>query len=173
MWWRRGGGVARAWLRAWGREQCRDTRRGWLWAATGGSLLLGCAQAAHHTPAACLREGGVFLDPEDAQLTETCPLEMNEAAALTHTSLLRQASGVAVDAGVQLIHRTLRATLDFSQLHRKQLQEVLDMLEYCTTMLRHTEEHDRIWQLLVEARARQQSLKQQLQASAAAILTLT
>ena len=45
-------------------------------------------------------------------------LQMNEVAALTHTALLKQASGVAVDAATQLLHRTLLATMDFSQQHR-------------------------------------------------------
>lgn len=125
-------------------------------------MLLLCAQAARHTPARCLREGGLFLDPEDDQLTEARPLEMNEVSALTHTSLLKQASGAAVDSAMQLLHRTVRATLDFAQQHRKQLQEVIDLLEYCTAMLRHPEEHDRLWSLLVAARVQADSLKQQL-----------
>lgn len=44
--------------------------------------------------------------------------QMNEVAALTHASLLKQASGVAVDGALQLLHRTLRATLDFSSQYR-------------------------------------------------------
>lgn len=146
-----------------GPEECRAWRKNKLWAVAGGSLFLVCAQAAaRHTPASCLREGGLFLDPDDDQLTEAQPIEMNEVASLTHTSLLKQASGVAVDSAMQLLHRTLRATLDFSQQHRKQLQEVIDLLEYCTAMLRRPEEHDRLWELLVAARTQTDSLKQQL-----------
>uniref|UniRef100_A0A0P4VWY5 Direct IAP-binding protein with low pI n=1 Tax=Scylla olivacea TaxID=85551 RepID=A0A0P4VWY5_SCYOL len=160
----RGGRVfSRVWVKqkAW-EEECRIRGRAGLWRAAGGSLFLLCAQAARHTPARCLREGGLFLDPEDDQLTEARPLEMNEVSALTHTSLLKQASGAAVDSALQLLHRTVRATLDFAQQHRKQLQEVIDLLEYCTAMLRHPEEHDRLWELLVAARVQADSLKQQL-----------
>ena len=39
---------------------------------------------------------------------------------------------------------------------------MIDLLEYCTAMLRHPEEHDRLWELLVAARVQADSLKQQL-----------
>lgn len=47
--------------------------------------------------------------------------------------------------------------------HRRQLHEVIELLEYCTTTLRHPEQHDRLWEQLVAARARTDSLRQQLQ----------
>lgn len=50
---------------------------------------------------------------------------------------------------------------------RKQLQEVIDLLEYCTAMLRRPEEHDRLWELLVAARTQTDSLKQQLKVGVA------
>lgn len=142
------------------REEGRGSRR--LWAAAGGSLVAVGAHAARHAPAKCLPSGGLFMDLEDDRLLEATPMEMNELAALTHTSLLKQASCVAVDAAIQLLHRTLRATQDFSQQHRKQLQEVIELLEYCTATLRYPEEHDRLWDLLVVARARADALKHQL-----------
>ena len=71
------GGVGVACLRRCGRVcMGRGWRKNVMWAAVGGSLSLVCAQAAHHTPAACLREGGLFLDPDDDQLTEARPLEV-------------------------------------------------------------------------------------------------
>ncbi|KAK3862207.1 hypothetical protein Pcinc_031908 [Petrolisthes cinctipes] len=90
------------------------------------------------------------------------PLEMNEVAALTHTSLLRQASAVAVDAALQLLHRTLRASVDFSAQYRKQLNEVIDLMEFCTVTIRNAGQHDSMWELLVAARSHADSLKQQL-----------
>ncbi|XP_042235520.1 uncharacterized protein LOC121875154 isoform X2 [Homarus americanus] len=87
---------------------------------------------------------------------------MNEAAALTHTSLLRQASGVTVDASLQLLHRVLRARLDFSTHYRKQLNDVIDLLEYCTSSLHNQERHDAIWESLVISRVKMESLKDQL-----------
>ncbi|XP_071523432.1 diablo IAP-binding mitochondrial protein-like isoform X2 [Panulirus ornatus] len=87
---------------------------------------------------------------------------MNEIAALTHSSLLRQASGLTVDASLQLLHRALRATLDFSSQYRKQLNEVIDLMEWCTVTLRNPEQHDKMWERLVASRSQMDSLKQQL-----------
>ncbi|XP_063607395.1 uncharacterized protein LOC134782014 [Penaeus indicus] len=100
------------------------------------------------------------LSQEDT--TPLKPLEMNEAAALTHTSLLRQASGVMADASMQLLQRTLRAILDFSSEYRKQLNELISLLEYCTATLRSPIQHDEFWDLLVAVRTEMDSLKQQL-----------
>ncbi|KAG7161380.1 uncharacterized protein LOC121875154 isoform X1 [Homarus americanus] len=102
------------------------------------------------------------IDEEDIRLSTVKPLEMNEAAALTHTSLLRQASGVTVDASLQLLHRVLRARLDFSTHYRKQLNDVIDLLEYCTSSLHNQERHDAIWESLVISRVKMESLKDQL-----------
>nr|XP_045598373.1 uncharacterized protein LOC123758253 isoform X3 [Procambarus clarkii] len=87
---------------------------------------------------------------------------MNEAAALTHSSLLRQASGVTVDASLQLLHRVLRARLDFSEQYRKQLNDAIDLLEYCTAVIHSPEQHDNIWQHFVISRAEMETLKDQL-----------
>ncbi|KAK4292514.1 hypothetical protein Pmani_034724 [Petrolisthes manimaculis] len=123
--------------------------------ATGGYIL------AHHTtisPAKCL------MDTTEGDINKESlkPLEMNEVAALTHTSLLRQASAVAVDSALQLLHRTLRASVDFSAQYRKQLNEVIDLMEFCTVTLSNAGQHDSMWELLVAARAHADSLQQQL-----------
>ncbi|ROT71165.1 hypothetical protein C7M84_010530 [Penaeus vannamei] len=107
-------------------------------------------------------EGLVMEDINQDDTVPLKPLEMNEAAALTHTSLLRQASGVMADASLQLLQRTLRAILDFSSEYRKQLNELISLLEYCTSTLRNPIQHDEFWDLLVAARSEMESLKHQL-----------
>ncbi|XP_042869229.1 uncharacterized protein LOC122251382 [Penaeus japonicus] len=107
-------------------------------------------------------EGLVMEDISQDDAAPLKPLEMNEAAALTHTSLLRQASGVMADASMQLLQRTLRAILDFSSEYRKQLNELISLLEYCTATLRNPVQHDEIWDVLVATRSEMDSLKQQL-----------
>ncbi|XP_069179280.1 diablo IAP-binding mitochondrial protein-like [Procambarus clarkii] len=138
-------------------------RKAGLWVVTGGGVIL-AGYCLTRRPAAACQAG--FTDDtfhrEDLGISPVKPLEMNEAAALTHSSLLRQASGVTVDASLQLLHRVLRARLDFSEQYRKQLNDAIDLLEYCTAVIHSPEQHDNIWQHFVISRAEMETLKDQL-----------
>lgn len=151
------GGAPRA---AGGRKTCR--RRGLKLLASAGVLGGYCYYSINSAAVACQDVLVETLDEGDIDSKPLTRLELNEAAALTHSSLLRQASGVTVDASLQLLHRVLRARLDFSAQYRKQLNDVIDLLEYCTSVLHSPEQHDNIWGRLVVSRAEMESLKDHL-----------
>lgn len=42
------------------------------------------------------------------------------------------------------------------------MSEVIELMEYCVATLRHPEQHDQMWDLLVAARSKMDSFKQHL-----------
>ncbi|XP_076066892.1 uncharacterized protein LOC143040095 [Oratosquilla oratoria] len=90
-------------------------------------------------------------------------LELNEASALTHTTLLKQAGGLTIDSSLRLLNQTVRAILDTSETYRRSLHEAADLLEYCIASVKKAEEHDTLWEMALAARTQMDVYKQQLQ----------
>lgn len=90
------------------------------------------------------------------------PIELNESSDLTHTNLLRAAGRVCTDGALQLLHRSTAACIDKSEHYRKSLNKVMDLLEYCITIISDQNQHDELWPYVIAARHEMEATKQQL-----------
>lgn len=66
---------------------------------------------------------------------------------------------------MQTKETTVESALSVIQNYRKQLNEVIDLMELCTVSLKDSGQHDSMWELLVAARSHADGLKQQLMVS--------
>ncbi|CAH1785352.1 unnamed protein product [Owenia fusiformis] len=89
--------------------------------------------------------------------------KLQDPATLTNSYLMKNAAGVTVDAACSLLTQTVAALLQTHSDYVEVMLELMRLMEYNVSLKGYEHEQDRVWELILEARAMCNELKQEQQ----------